>query len=222
MILKSQTVSVRSGETDAIYCSETLCSCILLDKVLTGKMTSPIVCRERKACRWVAWQMHVISPYSADQNCFLTWHFSFNMSLLPLAISTQKCSLPVSFDNKKRLACEEWLQKRKGRMLLWVVMQYALGGSGCLSGTLVRCLAFKYLSQQLRVWKQLAETWKCEQEHTQGSDNPWPDGDGHGVSMGEKVEGAGCNFYATSVRNEYSSISPCATVGLSKFPGVKI
>lgn len=43
VIPKIPTMRVKSWETDAINYSETLCSCIPLDKVLTGEMTCPIV-----------------------------------------------------------------------------------------------------------------------------------------------------------------------------------
>lgn len=102
----------------------------------------------------------------------------------------------------------------------WAVTQYvALGGRGCLSVSCMRCRGFKYLSWAARVWKQSAKTWKCEWEHTQGSNNPWPDGDGL-VNRGERLGGVAMFIPPVSGKG-CKSITPCATFGLCKSPEVR-
>lgn len=200
--IKIPTVTVRSWETDAIYCSETLCSCTLLDKVSTGKMTSPIVHRERKACSQAAGQMHVIQPRSTGQNCFLTWKvwhalFFQHVTVALGSFLKKKMLFACQLGQWERLVQQEQRHKRKAK------------------SASVGCNAIRFRWQWVSKWEwcEVSGIWipqpnslGCEnnwQKHesvsknTRGSDNPWPDGDGQG---GMVVGGVGCHVYATSVR----------------------
>lgn len=68
--IKIPTATVSSWETVAIYYLETHCCCLLCDKVLIVKMTSPIVCRERKI-QWkgVVNVHHLCSFHRLKQSC---------------------------------------------------------------------------------------------------------------------------------------------------------
>lgn len=142
-------------------------------------------------------------------------NFSFNMS--PLAFYT-KHGPCLSAWTIKKISAEGMAAKKKGKSALVgcnAICCFRKATRGCLSGSRVRCLGAK----QLRVWKQSAETWKYEREHTQGSDNPWADGDGQ-VSRGERFWGVAM-FMPLVSGKEYKSITPCATFGLCKSPGVQ-
>lgn len=142
----------------------------------------------------------------------LTWQVWHMLTFQHVIVTSFTKRVPFQRWQYEGLAQKERLQKRRKTASVAVTQYVTLGGWGCLSVSFRRCLGLNYLSKWLRVWKQSTETWKCEQEHTQGSNNPWPDGDDQ-VNTEERLWGVAILMPPVSEKG-YKSIAPCAISAL--------
>lgn len=88
-------------------------------------------------------------------------HFSLNMSLLPSAFSTKHIPCLSAWTIKKNNV-EGTATKKKGKSASVGCNTICcfLGGRGCLSGSCVRCLGFKYFSQTAKSVKTIGRDMK--------------------------------------------------------------